>query len=295
MDNMYTGARGCGSLRAGKSYLQGGMGPGGRLKAWAWLLSRHIEGDKDNLLISSPARQVRIINLPASIVAGRIIYPEQTEKITALKEIDLAEGLDLFERLPQNAVLDHVGSKYYTPYSFAAECEAHGPSRCMPRQVVKEIAPYLPCPIVFTHSSMPIMAGESVSDIFDWAVTTLAHDTLKVSDAHSDQNPVWFNKEWGLYRNDKNGSDHMLTLILEAISWAALGKDKPLYSVMPAPLYDQVMYVEQPFGVSWLNRAVYIQKGDETEDDLKAIEADGLIPVSIDDPVFEGDENDGED
>lgn len=260
--------RGCGRLKEGGFYARGDTSPNGMLNAWTWCLGEHCTGGL-NLTISVPARQMQVINLPATLHSRRM----RTE---ALENGVLTPDSPL-RRLPPLALLDHIGSEFYTPWSFYAECSMHGPSRRIPEHMARTIAAHTPIPIVFTHSALPVADPLAVNDLIAWALdgSVFPRSVLLRS-------PTYLEPEWGLWRGAYDGGNHWVVTALNKL--AALGNHKKhLTEVLPAALAEQTLMCEQVYGISWISRCIYVAAESDTEERLEDIFNKGIEPVKAED------------
>lgn len=261
--------RGCGTLKQGGFYARGTSGPGGILLQWTWLLGHMWDGEgAKNLTWEVPPRAMQIINLPFSI------YHE-----TIVQDLDLVKLADTQPfTLPTLALADHVGSNHYTSWQFAQECQAHGPSRRIPRAIAAQIAQMTPIPIVFTHDWMPLSPGAGFIPLIEWT-----NDA-----ALRYEGPTWEREGYGFtIRDTYDGSDHWVLPVLQAMHEQAGGHVKGLEKIMPVTLTEFIVTTEQALGVSWINEVQYIVEGNETDEELEQLTLDGIEPVQL-----EGDSND---
>lgn len=243
--------RGCGRLHAGGYYAQGiGSAYGSLIDAWC--LATCIQ-DEFNLFVTPVnKRQLELINLPATLEMGNVRLPsDPTIELTrpALKG------------LPRYALLDHVGTKFYTPYQFAQEVFAHGPSRRIPEHVAAQIAPYTPMPIVFTHSQIPLLTIEGIASI---AALTSTFDNISGDSLATARVCSWHDPKWGLYIGNHNGSDHWSLPVL---------KYEADNLLLPFPHHEQIFFI------SWINRIVYIASENDDQDKIERLTKKGIEPV----------------
>jgi hypothetical protein len=123
--------RGCGTKVPGGFYAETEMSRGGVLNLWTWLLGDGLEGGI-NCLLNIPPRRAIYGNLAASLVIGEFVGAD-----VPMEGIGIFDALhEMFDglrgRTADIALFDHVGSQYYTPWSFAQEVMAYGPSRRIP-------------------------------------------------------------------------------------------------------------------------------------------------------------------
>lgn len=251
--------RGCGRLKEGGFYARGDVGSGGTLRSWSWVLGEHVIGGF-NYAISAPPRSMQLVHFPATLVSGKLMTDP----------VDLSEFPHL-RNLPSVALLDHVGSAFYTPFSFYKECAAHGPSRRIPEDIAKVIAKHCPLPILFTHDWLPIADKVIVEPLLQWAG---ANPEYKVYD------PTPFDADWGItVRETYNGRDHWAISLMQKMDEVGKGKQRHLSKIMSAELLNDTLIAEQVYGVSWITRCVYIAKDGDTDETLEAMFSLGIEPV----------------
>ena len=184
------------------------------------------------------------------------------------------------QRVPRMALLDHVGSSHYTPFSFAREVEAFGASRRVPRDVAARIAAHLPLPLVFSHAWMPILEQSPyIPEIYNllFALDEIASD---VFNATHNFDPTYADPEWGLRSGQHTGKDHWIIPLLKYLGFD--GKEAPLSKFFPKSVTETIMMAETIFGATWVTRAVYVTQGDETDDELERLIDQGIEPVIAD-------------
>jgi hypothetical protein len=257
--------RGCGTMKEGGFYGRGDISPNGTLNAWTWALGSHLLGAL-NYAVTVPARQMGVCNLPATLYTGRLV-----NGASGLAPLDLPESI---KALPIGAVIDHIGSAHYTPWQFAQEVRALGPSRRIPENVAKVIAKHTPIPIVFTHSHMPLVPDDEkiAGPLKDWA--NVPDDAF--------YGPTPFMEGWGLNHGDKKGEEHWIIPILRALDLLGVtGENSLLKSGLGGDVTAQLLMTEQIIGISWITRCVYIAPEGETDERLSEIEAAGIEPVRL--------------
>lgn len=254
--------RGCGHLKAGGFYARGDTGVGGRLNAWAFVLGEHVIGAW-NYNIAVPARQMRIVHLPATLVSGKM----STEPIPL-------DDFPHLRNLPPVALLDHVGAESYTPWSFFEECGKHGPSRRIPPDIAKAIAKHTPIPILFTHAWMPLVDPHFIEQALEWSETKYA-DRLSYD-------PTPFDPEWGITTDAPfRGETHWIVPLLYQMHERSGGKQCHMSRLMTQPLSENVLTSETLLGISWITRCVYVARQEDDEDTLADIFNAGIEPVRI--------------
>ena len=248
--------RGCGTLQKGGYYLRSELSPWGKLSAWSWLLGECYMGGI-NLALSPPARGMTIINLPATVHYRRIVT----------ENLDFEVWHPAIANLPKVALLDHVGSKHYNPYTFWHETRSHGVSRRVDEYTASVIKDNLPIPIVFTHEQIPMYTD-----------TAQRNDLMLVSNPqrfdYSDDSkhfvPTWFNNDYGLLSRGYTGSDHYMPYTLA--EYFIDGQKPP----------KNLQFVEQTFGVSWITECAYVKRDDDDDRKLEEIASSDIRVVEID-------------
>lgn len=253
--------RGCGTLRKGGFYARGDQSPGGTLNAWSWVLGEHVIGGW-NYSISVPARQMQVVHLPGTLVSGKMAtVPLPLDDFPHLRN------------LPPVALLDHIGSQHYTPYSFFDECVKHGPSRRIPPSIAKAVAHHCPIPILFAHSELPCVDRALRGDLIDWSEADRERVTYE---------PTPFDVDWGITVDATFwGETHWMVRVLQQIDQRSGGKSCHLTKLMQPKLAENVLLSEQLYGVSWITRCVYIAQDGDTDETLENIFKLGIEPVRI--------------
>jgi hypothetical protein len=218
-----------------------------------------------NVFASIAARKMDVINLPRTLYEGR-----------PSKDILELPNSNALLNLPPLALIDHIGSQHYTPYSFYRECVVHGPSRRIPHNIARAIAKHTPIPIVFTHSWLPVAHPAFVGDLLEWSGITPNHEGIAYI------RPTWDNPDWGIRAKDiYHGDDHWIISVLRQMDKNSNGKEKPLTKIMPSILVENTLLAEQVYGISWINRVVYIASEEDTDEVLEDILSQGIEPVQI--------------
>lgn len=261
--------RGCGTMKEGGFYGRGDFSGAGTLNAWTWALGEHaLHPGAKNYTVTVPARQMGVCNLPATLLTGQLITGA-----SGLAPLDMPDSI---KNLPIGALIDHIGADHYTPWEFAQEVRALGPSRRIPENIAKAIAKHTPLPIVFTHSHMPLVPSEAdvMGPLCDWAGVTM-DDYF---------GPTPFMEGWGLRAGDKKGDNHWITAVLRAMHNAGIkGENTLLKSGLDNDVTGGMLMAEQIIGISWIIRCVYIAPEGETDERLSEIEAAGIEPVRLED------------
>lgn len=252
--------RGCGNLREGGCYLRGGdFSEDGTLEPWTWALGEHIIGGK-NLNISAPPRSMTLVRLP-----------ETLHKRSLWTGLLAGEKLPApLAHLPAFSLIDHVGSSYYTPWSFYQETEEHGPSRRVPEDFAATIARYTPLPILFTHSWLPVVDKAIRKQLCAWGeVPAIAHFT-----------PTYLHPDWGIRADSAyQGDEHWIINVLRRMAMDGDNRAVHLSKIMPPELVNDTLISEQAFGISWIVRVLYVAKPTDTPERLEELLGKGIEPV----------------
>lgn len=255
--------RGCGSLVPGGFYAQSEPSSRGSLRAWTWTLGTMIDASgAHNVLLSPPRRGQMIINLPATLASGRLVISptehEHEREYPGLRNV------------PRAGLIDHVGSAYYTAWSFANEIMRAGVSRRVTSDMARLIAPYVPMPILFTHHDIPLpdegMAADMEAAAWD---ENVPDDLVRL--------PSFALPTWGT-RNAQ--PQHWGERVLRWIAQARDGRDSSLPPYAPDQ-WQTVPMMEQAFGLSWVCSVVYVSKGDEEVRFIDDLYAAGIEPVRV--------------
>lgn len=247
-------ARGCGSLQKGGCYATSEFGPGGTLLPWSWILGQPWLTGLNVLAAGMPPRVQVEIN------------PQATLKSAYLWLAEWKAAADPSSDIPTWGLADHVGSKFYTPLSFAEECRQRGPSRRLTPANAKKWAAQVPFPIFFTTNVYPLWASQAAAE--DWLYNCLSKDSLEEgagklivesSNIYFDWNPTWKAEGWGLSKGCEWGELH--TLAAEGFHYLDLYKGR----VTPQPEHR----IEAVFGASWITHIVQVlDEADEVSEDL---------------------------
>ena len=260
--------RGCGTKKKGGYYLESETSREGELRLWTWILGSGT-ADGENCFLSIPPRQMTVGNLPASLLLGEYISPEASiwDGVHLAGELtaNMKVYNDLKGRCGELSLMDHVGSSFYSPWSFAFEVMKYGPSRRVPPAIAKIVACKLPVPIVFAHSDMPLFehlesrdnaltAAKATASSFNWGDVQFK--------------PTWMDDGWGLFVKHKNyGNLHYMSLLLEAMSLSGEVENEAGMVQLQEIVAEQNCY-EQPFGASWVTKVTYCLQDD---DDLAVV------------------------
>lgn len=250
--------RGCGNLVKGGFYGQGRFGPNGTLEVWTWCLGEGVWGGRNLNLAPQNPRGMDVIRL------------RETLFNLAYSTAPLAFTTEVLDRLPEYALLDHVGSAHYTPWSFANEVKRLGPSRRIHRDIAPTIAKYLPIPILFTHGWIPSVDREQRIDLMQWSGAV----------GEWFMEPTHEHPEWGIYAADTwHGDGHWQVPLLAELNRRCEGYK--LIGNMPEPLANATLLDEAAFGISWITDVCYITTGEESDDTLQSLLDKGIEPVTI--------------
>lgn len=252
--------RRCGRLREGGYYLQSEVFAGGTLAAWTWVLGRHVVGERPTLYVDVPPRAAVLFNPLATLSTGFQIMDTSFE---------VEEAPAHLQHVGYLGVLDHVGSRYYTPWTFAEECRLLGPSRRVPESLMRRIAPLLPLPVFFAHADVPVFESFPRAQHFLLEFACVGLDEVTF-------NPTWENPTWGLRRGDVRGEDHFVVSVLRTLDGARQnGTLRGLSDTLRPEVYQII------FGVSWFTRGVYVLR--DGEDDLfdPSLGRAGVVPVRV--------------
>jgi hypothetical protein len=286
--------RGCGKKTNDACYAEGGeFSLDGMLLPWVWLLG---DGVRDNIYMKIPPRQVVLVNPIATLTLRDLIGDGWPFEIPQEQE-------SLFENLTKGikksrGLADHVGTRYYTPYSFARECEEHGPSRRVSKDMAKELAEIIfqegPIPMLFTHGLMPVFRHEEdrvhaltlVEECYQADLNWKAFDYVL---------PTWMDERWGMYGGCWGGGAHYLVPVLTTLSlmqskWSEI-KDVEAWQRFRKFFENSkhVRFVEQPFGMSWLCQISYTLDEDGKADP-EMLDVPGLNIIDLDAVEEEQDE-----
>jgi len=255
--------RGCGKKHPGGFYLESETSEGGLLSRLTWLLGTHVDDvgfdiNFGNIYTEHPNLGIAIINPAATIVKGKVVNRSDKKMILTPKENDFY--IELVDKIGKLALLDRVGSMYYTPWSFAQELWDYGPSRKVSRQAMEIVAPFLPVPIVFCHGQMPVYSRTSSLNALDAAETMLGHSI----EGDYRYSPTWTDPLWGTsFSHEHNGDDHYLLPILCAMDRIGVvqdGSKERLASI--AMSLTPASKAETVFVSSWVTRGTYVLKDE---------------------------------
>jgi hypothetical protein len=255
--------RGCGKKHPGGFYLESETSEGGLLSRLTWLLGTHVD-DREfdihfgNIYTDHPNLGMSIINPAATIAKGKIV--NKRDKKIILSPIENDFYIDLIDQIGKLALLDRVGSMYYTPWSFAQELWDYGPSRKVSKQAMEIVAPFLPVPIVFCHGQMPIYGRNSSLNALDTAETALGYNNK----GEYRYSPTWTDPLWGTSEtHEHSGDDHYLLPILRAMDQIGKVQDsnkERLASI--AMSLTPASKAETVFVSSWITRGTYVRKDE---------------------------------
>lgn len=240
--------RGCGTRKKGGCYLDSEGMPGGTLARLTWALDSCLEVEPQ-FYVNIPARGVHLFDPVASLVLRDVVAPGFP--------VDVPGNLQHLLELGRMGLVDHVGEAYYTPWSFAQELAKLGPSRRVPRDVARQIAPRVPVIILFS-GRLPLFHD------FEAACAFIAEQELAPDPAGLVYGATWENPQWkfrvrehfgGPYIERYDGGDHYMTRVL-----ACHDRLRPAEREQMFPLQ-----AELPFCLSVITRATYVLADDEDE------------------------------
>lgn len=253
--------RGCGKIQEGAVYMGAPLGVG-PLAKWAWVVGKLWDSDEDESIRYSPDilpnRQQVEIDWAGTKAAGRLT-DEPVEK---------DDG-------PLFAVADHIGSCYYSPWSFYLETISRGPNRRVRRDMAKLWARNVPFPILFGSKDVPWFDSQEHAERFlFWAVKEGliplskfhppgdAGSTLKIFIASCDWTPTWTGKYF-LSSSGNNGAGHPAMLVIKALEQAGWEE----LEIPPAAYPSSFQRVI--FGASWVTRICQVlDDKDDLDSDL---------------------------
>jgi hypothetical protein len=262
--------RKCGSQRdRGCTYLDSAMSGSGSIQPGVWLLDWcRTDPPTAQFAIDVPPRAMIQID-PLATVLTRSIIPAGG----MVGPLPLADDQNHLTILGRFGLLDHVGENNYTPWSFMQELRKLGPSRKVPHDVAAEIAKHLPCPIIFTMP-LPILGNEIA--VNDWRY---ASDPTRSPYAYT-WTPTWENPHWTLLARQYDGGpeipdayygdDHFEVAVLQHTDGLKPGERRAFGET----------WIEMPFAVAVVTRAVYICNDDE-ECVPEALRGSGVQPAKL--------------
>jgi len=276
--------RGCGTKVNDACYAEGEMSLHGMLARWTWLLG---DGLTENIYLKVPPRQIVMINPVATIAFRSIIGHEWPFEIHE-------DAQPLYNRLSEASknvgVADHVGTKYYSPFSFATECIDLGPSRRISKDMAKELAEIVwkngPIPMLFTHSRMPVFRHEENRMRAINLVKECYEDEEDKWDRFDYLEPTWLHKNWGMYGENWAGHTHCILPILTTLSimdqaWKKVSDSEAWNRFkMFFTNKDYVQFIEQPFGMSWLCKVSYTLD-ENGQADPEMVDVPGLNIIDL--------------
>lgn len=249
--------RGCGNLVDGGYYLSGAgcFAPNGAFHVVAYPFGDGLD-DVVYCGKSVPARGMLEINPAATFARLSVVVPG-AEAITPFEQV-LYDNL--VGKLGKRGLIDHVGSEHYSPTQFINELVTYGPNRRVRPDVARQLAPYLPVVVVFTHSDIPVFRNTAeIETALD--LCQQAFDLFDPDDQHLGAN--WKRPAWGCYAasGQQTGSDHFMLPLLglrEKVyrEWEYL-QGRPFWE-RARQYFEGLQYEEQPFAISWFLRAIRV-------------------------------------
>lgn len=254
--------RKCGRKKTDSFYLEAdiaGEDEEGTLRPFTWVLGDGL--DK---------------TIPMTIPPRKTIFLNPAATLSELELVRIEDGFDINERYYRMlektrdlGIGDHVGANNYSVWSFANEVIEYGPGRRITPQEAQMYAEILqvhgPFPMLFTHSRMPIFENEEQLEeafhIVDDTIGIPLWGPLEVT-------ATWDHQDWGQYARQSSGFFHPMRLILVVLDaidkqWK-MNKDQPAY-IAAKKFFEDVSFVEQPFGLSWLTKVTYTLPEDVRE------------------------------
>jgi hypothetical protein len=182
------------------------------------------------------------VNPSATLAFSSFVPADMTEMLSLLgKEVPSA----LQAALGSWGLMDHVGSVFYTPWTFAQEVSQIGASRRVPRSLALALIDRLPCPILFTHSDIAFFATEQDRD--RWY-----SERGRGGISH----PTWQLSSFG-YPDKGVTTRHMFVHDKAILDWGLKEEDIARWGIQ---------YHEAVFGFSMITEASYVLKEGETGD-----------------------------
>jgi len=241
-------SRGCGKLKKNQCYGGGLPDSAGTLMS-TWLLGEPWYGGR-------------------RICADDQEIPPRCQVQIALYETLTSHRVTPFSLGRKFAIADHVGEKYYSPWSFAVEAQIRGPNRNVGRINAKSWANKVPFVCLFAHPKLPLFNVQDMAEAFlDWGA---ARDLTSTVTEEQDWTPTWMHEGFGFTVFDKyHGTGHPGRRILEALHNANEHKLEIPDEILPE--YEKEIYFS-----SWFT---YIAGtfDEMPEDLLKAGVSQGII------------------
>lgn len=279
--------RGCGTKKEGGFYLEGGaVSDTGTLHALTWVLADHYEGAPHNNLCSIPPRRMLSGNPAATLLDGHFVpYGEPWSGEIWGDNESLSDLLTTLKRkgVSNVGLFDHVGRSFYSPWSFAKEVGEYGPSRRVPEQLAREIVSFLPMPIFFTHSDIPMFRDEAhMLEALD-LLTDIEPSFQDYPDLAT--GPTWLQKDWGLYAKQYSGHRHMMAWALghaaaHRMESPDTDQDRSIQELQE--LLDDTGTSEAVFCASWVTRVTYVLRQDDPAEMVEQMAKAGITSISLD-------------
>lgn len=243
-------ARGCGNLVRGGCYAQAERGPGGKFYFY-WLLGSHSldERESDNIICSVPQRNQDEINPIETLIRRKPWHP-----LLQRSSQEVRDNHRNLSALGTFGLIDHVGQRFYTPWSFASELMEMGPSRRLTPSMAQYLAPKTPFPIFFTHSHMPFFATR---EIRDYCVDSMNKNGLGgILWVDLISRPTWKYPDWTPVvkrgpNYDNRGHHHFMVDVLRLIHSGEFNT-------------ESCEFHEAVFCGSWITKICYVCRKGET-------------------------------
>jgi len=260
--------RGCGRRVRGGSYLEVDTVPTGILGRLSWVLGHHWNqgGSRERVTLFTqvPPRAMMVFNPAATLAEGKVVTNPRYDRWTNREVKRIAETMMAI--VGDIGLLDYVGARYYSPWSFAKEVYEHGPSRRVTRDFLRRISPYLPLPVFFAHRNIPYFPTSARAiEALD-----VSCQLLNVSEARF-MRPTWEIPGWGLTANDVSGDNHYMVPVLKAY-------DEFDSTFEDDPRFHDVKFAETLFAASWFTRGAYVLR----DDDDPGIDAINVVNLTLD-------------
>lgn len=262
--------RGCGTKKEGGGYLSSGEGvAGGSLSILASWYGQHW-GNLDILDMSAVKERGQQVIAPAtSIIAGTYQEIAPTYHYPLYKQLTL-DGKDF-------ALVDYVGAESYTVHKFVKESIEHGISRRIPVNMMADLVPKLPFPIIFVQK-LPFWTDDKVSNAVWDALLRWDESVKRGNDWH--ETAVWSTRginaydqeaEWGLFPYLYNGNNHMMNPIMRFYDDALSREDDYVIG-----LFKKAKWIKSAFASSWVVKLDYVIAEEDKTSKLNELADAGI-------------------
>ena len=246
--------RGCGHLVPGGYYLSS-VGCDSKFGTLQNVTYPFGDGT-DNVIYCKgvvPSRGMLLVNTAATFALQSVTQFDASSLSFRDGQRNLYESL--CQRVLDIGLIDHVGTRHYTPVQFIAELYDRMPNRRIHPELARKLANLLPLPVVFTHSHIPVFRDERERDV----ALALYEEYAELNDVRLDTN--WMLDDWGVFANNYDGRDHYMLPILALLDkvtrdWQQLAHSG--YWRRVKKYFDSLTYAEQPFAISWFVQAIRI-------------------------------------